>query len=83
MRLFHRNDSQYGHQSPPRKTQRIAVVDTETTGLYNSDRIIEVGIVVLDPYTGEIIDEFESLVNPGREVRDSEAIEVVCHAELH
>lgn len=68
MRLFHRNDSQYGHQSPPKKTQRIAVIDTETTGLYNSDRIVEVGIVVLDPSTGEIVDEFESLVNPGRDV---------------
>lgn len=47
--------------------ERIAVVDVETTGLYNSDRVVEVAIVTMDP-SGTVIDEFETLINPGRDV---------------
>ena len=46
---------------------RIAVVDVETTGLYNQDRIVEIGIVTPDR-EGAVVDEFETLVNPGRDV---------------
>lgn len=47
--------------------ERLAVVDVETTGLYNTDRVVEVAIVTMDS-SGAIVDEFETLVNPGRDV---------------
>ncbi|CAG4906469.1 unnamed protein product, partial [Acidithrix sp. C25] len=55
-------------RSPEKIAAKVAVVDTETTGLYRDDRIVEVGIVLLDSQTCEIFDEFETLVNPGRDV---------------
>ncbi|WP_081809253.1 exonuclease domain-containing protein [Mycobacterium sp. URHB0044] len=45
----------------------IAVVDVETTGLYNVDRVVEVAVVTVDR-DGTIVDEFETLVNPLRDV---------------
>lgn len=47
----------------------LAVIDLETTGIYcgGNDRIIEVAIVRTDPF-GRTIDEFETLVNPQRDV---------------
>lgn len=47
--------------------RRFAVVDVETTGLYNADRVIEIGIVTLDA-SGQVVDEFETLLNPNRDV---------------
>jgi DNA polymerase-3 subunit epsilon len=46
-----------------------AVVDVETTGLNagGHDRIIEVAVVHLDPH-GRVVDEWVSLVNPGRDL---------------
>jgi DNA polymerase III subunit epsilon len=46
---------------------RFLVVDVETTGLYNSDRVVEVGAVTLSS-GGQILDEWDTLVNPGRDV---------------
>jgi DNA polymerase-3 subunit epsilon len=48
----------------------VAVVDTETTGVYPAghDRIIEVAVVRFKPDTGEIEDEYVTLVNPGRDI---------------
>ena len=46
---------------------RIVVVDTETTGVYTSDRVIEVAVVTLD-LTGSVVDEWDSLIDPGRDV---------------
>lgn len=46
---------------------RIAVIDVETTGIYNVDRIVEVAIVTLD-CEGNICDEFETMVQPLRDV---------------
>lgn len=46
---------------------RLAVVDTETTGLYSSDRIIEVAVVTFD-LGGEVVDEWDTLVNADRDV---------------
>lgn len=46
---------------------RIVVVDTETTGVYTADRIVEVAAVTMN-LTGEIIDEWETLVDPQRDV---------------
>lgn len=75
----------------PTTAERLAVVDVETTGLYNSDRVVEVAIVTLDA-SGVVVDEFETLVNPGRDVgptwihqvtasmvRDAPAFDEVAH----
>lgn len=45
------------------------VVDFETTGLFaeGHDRVIEVGVVQVDP-SGQIEDEWTTLVNPGRDL---------------
>ena len=40
------------------------VVDIESTGLYHSDRIVEIAAILLDGETLEEIDRYESLVNP-------------------
>ena len=45
---------------------RIAVIDVETTGLYSTDRIVEVAVVTVDR-NGSIVDEFECLINPLRD----------------
>src|SRR4051794_33011169 len=46
----------------------VAVIDVETTGLSpRTDRVVEIGIVLLDE-RGEVEAEFETLVNPGRDV---------------
>ena len=49
---------------------RLAVVDVESTGLYRTDRVLEVAVVVLD-HSGAVVDEFTSLVDPGRDVGPS------------
>ena len=46
---------------------RFAVVDVETTGVYNSDRIVEVAVVTISP-NGRVVDEWDTLVNPLRDV---------------
>jgi DNA polymerase-3 subunit epsilon len=48
-------------------TDRVVVVDTETTGVYNADRVVEVAVVTLD-LDGLVIDEWDTLVHPGRDV---------------
>ncbi|MCD6186583.1 MAG: 3'-5' exonuclease [Desulfuromusa sp.] len=52
MQLFNQNET-------------IVVIDFETTGLYpdNGDRVIEIGAVMLRDL--EIVDQFQSLINPG------------------
>ncbi|MCH7930190.1 MAG: hypothetical protein IIA01_06780 [Proteobacteria bacterium] len=47
----------------------VSVIDVETTGIFarKNDRIIEIAIVRAKAY-GEIIDEFETLVNPERDL---------------
>lgn len=46
----------------------LAVVDVETTGLSRKhDRVVELAAVVMDG-DGEIVSEFESLINPDRDV---------------
>ncbi len=47
--------------------RRFAVVDCETTGLYNHDRVIEVAVVVVDASSGSVIDEYDTLINPMRD----------------
>ena len=46
----------------------ISVIDCETTGIGNSDRIVEIAVVTLDFDTLETVDEFDTLVNPQRDV---------------
>jgi DNA polymerase-3 subunit epsilon len=43
------------------------VVDCETTGVYNSDRIVEIAVVTMD-LDGALVETWESLVQPGRDV---------------
>ena len=45
-----------------------AVVDCETTGLSRNDRIVEIAVVTMDPETGEVLDEYDTLINPERNV---------------
>ena len=48
---------------------RFAVVDTETTGFGKTDRILEIGIVLVDG--NEIVQEWETLINPERDISNS------------
>ncbi|TWT47056.1 DNA polymerase III subunit epsilon [Thalassoglobus neptunius] len=50
--------------------QEYAVVDVETTGMRSTDRVIEIGIVVLDRDL-EVIDEYETLIDPMRDVGET------------
>lgn len=46
----------------------FVVVDVETTGLGKQDRIVEIAAVILDGETLEIVDEYDTLVNPMRDI---------------
>lgn len=48
---------------------RLAIVDTETTGFGKTDRIVEIGIILIDE--GKIVYEWESIINPLRDVSNS------------
>ena len=48
--------------------QALVVVDVETTGFGRSDRIVEIAVVTLDPASLETTDEYDTLVNPERDV---------------
>lgn len=48
---------------------KLAVIDTETTGFGKTDRILEIGIVLID--NGKIVDEWETILNPLRDVSNS------------
>lgn len=49
---------------------RLVVIDTETTGVYPSDRIVEIALVTLS-LDGDVLDLFETLVQPSRDVSAS------------
>jgi DNA polymerase-3 subunit epsilon len=49
---------------------RFVVVDTETTGVYPTDRIVEVAIVTMD-LDGNVVEVWDTLVNPLRDVSAS------------
>ena len=44
------------------------IVDVETTGFGVHDRIVEIAVVTLDPETWETQDEYDTLINPERDV---------------
>ena len=48
-------------------SKNFVVVDCETTGFGGKDRIVEVALVVVDSRSLEIVDEYETLVNPERD----------------
>ena len=50
---------------------RFAVIDTETTGLYTSDRIVEIAILTIG-LDGKIIDNWETLIQPERHIGAAE-----------
>ena len=49
---------------------RLVALDCETTGFGALDRIVEIATVTLDPRTLEPVDEYDTLVNPERDVGD-------------
>ena len=63
-------------------TKNFAIVDLETTGfsIKRHHRIIEIGVVIANS-SGEIIKEWETLVNPERELDGSE-IHGLTNADL-
>lgn len=74
--MFRRALNRPTGQTEPRQTtaatlfqHRYAALDVETTGLFpnGNDRVIELGIVLFDLENG-IEDEYETLVNPNRDV---------------
>ena len=44
------------------------VIDVETTGFGRNDRIVEIAVIALDPMTWETVDEYDTLINPERDV---------------
>lgn len=46
---------------------RFAVVDTETTGVYPNDRIVEIAVVTVG-LDGRVLDRWDTLVQPQRDV---------------
>ncbi|MEY3143873.1 MAG: polymerase PolC-type [Planctomycetota bacterium] len=53
-------------------SRNYAVIDCETTGFLKSDRMLEIAVVVLDGRTLETVDEFDTLLNPMRDVGRSD-----------
>ena len=49
-------------------TPRFVVFDCETTGFGHHDRIVEIAALTLDPETWEPTDEYDTLINPERDV---------------
>ena len=47
---------------------QLAVIDCETTGLGRHDRIVEIAVLTLDPDSWETLDEYDTLINPERDV---------------
>lgn len=50
------------------KVRGFAVIDLETTGFSTRDRVVEIAIVLLDVASLKVIDEFDTLVNPNRDL---------------
>ena len=65
-------------------SDRIAVVDVETTGLspWRHDRIVEIAIVIMSP-DGRIHYEYESLVNPERDMGPTRIHRISAAQVLH
>lgn len=62
----------------------ISVVDVETTGLspWGNDRIVEIAVVLMSP-DGTIHEEYETLVNPDRDIGPSRIHHITAAEILH
>jgi DNA polymerase-3 subunit epsilon len=49
--------------------ERFAIIDTETTGFGKTDRLVEIAVVIVEGK--EIIQEWETLINPERDISNS------------
>lgn len=49
--------------------ERFAIIDTETTGFGTKDRLVEIAVVVVEGR--EIVLEWETLINPERDISNS------------
>ena len=49
--------------------ERFAIIDTETTGFGKTDRLVEIAVVLVEGK--EIIKEWETLINPERDISNS------------
>lgn len=58
---------------------RITVVDCETTGVYNTDRVVELAIITLD-LDGQVVDSWDTLVHPRRDVGASHIHGLTAHS---
>ena len=47
---------------------KVTVFDVETTGVGNRDRIVEIATLTFDLSTGQVVDRFETLINPERDI---------------
>jgi DNA polymerase III epsilon subunit-like protein len=48
--------------------ERVVVLDTETTGLSASDRIVEIAAIEVEPRTGRLGPAVHRRVNPGKPI---------------
>ena len=46
----------------------FVVIDCETTGVGRHDRIVEIAALTLDPQTWKLVDEYDTLINPERDL---------------
>lgn len=53
------------------RSDRFCVMDVETTGVYNKDRVVEVAIVTISKQ-GEIVEKWETLIQPERDIGATE-----------
>lgn len=62
----------------------IAVVDVETTGLspWRNDRIVEIAVVLMSP-SGRVHEEYETLVNPDRDLGPARIHRITAEEVLH
>ena len=71
------------------RSDRFCVMDVETTGVYNKDRVVEVAIVTINKQ-GEIVEKWETLIQPERDIGATEVhgitasmlIQAPCFADV-
>jgi DNA polymerase III subunit epsilon len=49
----------------------LVAVDIETTGFGSKDRIVEIGCVIFDEDSGQVVGELETLINPMRNIPEA------------
>jgi len=51
--------------------ENFVIIDVETTGFGKSDRIVEISAITVNAKTREVVDEFDTLINPLRDISNS------------